>query len=45
MKMTAKEMKEMKGKMPMKDKKGMTVAVMVALPKRGQRTAKNKAKK
>ena len=26
-------------------KKGMTVAIMVALPKRGSRTATNKAKK
>ena len=26
-------------------KKGMTVAIMVAMPKRGQRTATNKAKK
>jgi hypothetical protein len=25
-------------------KKGMTVAIMVAMPKRGQRTAKNKKK-
>lgn len=26
-------------------KKGVTVAIMVAMPKRGMRTAKNKAKK
>ena len=26
-------------------KKGMTVAIMLAMPKRGQRTATNKAKK
>ena len=40
-----KPVKEMKEKMPKPVKKGVTVAIMVALPKRGQRTATNKAKK
>lgn len=35
----------MKDKMPKPPKKGVTVAIMVALPKRGARTATNKAKK
>lgn len=40
-----KPMKEMKEKMGNTPKKGVTVAIMVALPKRGQRAATNKAKK
>lgn len=40
-----KPMKEMKEKEMKPSKKGMTVAIMVALPKRGSRTATNKAKK
>lgn len=39
------EEKEENGSNGKNGKKGITVAIMVAMPKRGQRTAKNKAKK
>jgi hypothetical protein len=38
-------MEDKEEKMESNGKKGVTVAIMVALPKRGARTAKTKAKK
>jgi hypothetical protein len=38
-------MEDKEKKMESNGKKGVTVAIMVALPKRGARTAKTKAKK